>query len=169
MDVLVVDKYVRAGDSWRQRYDSLKLHDSKWYSELPYVPFPPTWPLFTPKNSLADWLEVFVWATGRQPVDRVACRGRASYDADDERWEVTIDRKGVERKLHPRHLVFATGWNRLARHADRAGCGGVQRLRLTQCLRTAGAGSSRARRCSSSGPARAAWTSPRTPSTVAPR
>lgn len=112
LDVLVVDKYVRAGDSWRQRYDSLKLHDSKWYSELPYLPYPPTWPLFTSKDSIADWLEVFVWALGinlwtESPT--VAAR----YDADDERWEVTVDRQGKERKLRPRHLVFATGFNRL--------------------------------------------------------
>jgi cation diffusion facilitator CzcD-associated flavoprotein CzcO len=112
LDALVVDKYARAGDSWRQRYDSLKLHDSKWYSELPYLPYPPTWPLFTPKNSIADWLEVFVWATGVNLWTESPAVA-ATYDAVDERWEVTIDRQGVERKLRPRHLVFATGFNRL--------------------------------------------------------
>lgn len=112
LDTLVVDKYVRAGDSWRQRYDSLKLHDSKWYSELPYLPYPPTWPLFTPKNSIADWLEVFVWATGVNLWTEAPATA-ATYDAEAERWEVTIDRQGVERKLRPRHLIFATGFNRL--------------------------------------------------------
>lgn len=111
LDVLVVDKYVRAGDSWRQRYDSLKLHDSKWYSELPYLPYPPTWPLFTPKNSIADWLEVFVWAMGINLWTEAPATA-ATYDAEAERWEVTIDRKGVERTLHPSHLVFALGVNR---------------------------------------------------------
>jgi cation diffusion facilitator CzcD-associated flavoprotein CzcO len=112
LDALVVDKYARAGDSWRQRYDSLKLHDSKWYSQLPYLPFPPTWPLFTPKNSIADWLEVFVWATGVNLWTESPAVA-ATYDPQDERWEVTIDRQGVERKLRPRHLIFATGYNRL--------------------------------------------------------
>jgi cation diffusion facilitator CzcD-associated flavoprotein CzcO len=112
LDVLVVDKYVRAGDSWRQRYDSLKLHDSKWYSQLPYLPYPSTWPLFTPKNSIADWLEVFVWAMGVKLWTESPAVA-ATYDAEAERWEVTIDRQGVERKLRPRHLVFATGFNRL--------------------------------------------------------
>jgi putative flavoprotein involved in K+ transport len=112
LDTLVIDKYARAGDSWRQRYDSLKLHDSKWYSELPYLPYPPTWPLFTPKNSIADWLEVFVWATGVNLWTESPATA-ATYDAEAERWEVTIDRKDGPRTLRPKQLIFATGFNRL--------------------------------------------------------
>ena len=111
IDALVVDKYKRAGDSWRQRYDSLKLHDSKWYSQLPYLPFPSTWPLFTTKDALADWLEVFVWSLGVNLWTESPAVS-ATYDADAEHWDVTIDRQGVERKLRPKHVVFATGWNR---------------------------------------------------------
>ena len=112
LDVLVVDSYARAGDSWRQRYDSLKLHDSKWYSQLPYLPYPSTWPLFTPKNSIADWLEVFVWALGINLWTESPAVA-ATYEAESERWEVTVVRQGNERKLRPRHLVFSTGFNRL--------------------------------------------------------
>jgi cation diffusion facilitator CzcD-associated flavoprotein CzcO len=112
LDALVVDEYARAGDSWRQRYDSLKLHDSKWFSTLPYLPYPPTWPLFTPKDAIADWLEVFVWATGIN-LWTESPAANATYDAESGRWEVTVVRRGEERRLHPRHLVLATGFNRL--------------------------------------------------------
>ncbi|MDF3010628.1 MAG: FAD-dependent oxidoreductase, partial [Burkholderiales bacterium] len=35
---LVVEKNVRAGDSWRKRYKSLCLHDPVWYDHMPYLP-----------------------------------------------------------------------------------------------------------------------------------
>jgi cation diffusion facilitator CzcD-associated flavoprotein CzcO len=80
--------------------------------QTPLPAIPPTWPLFTSKNSIADWLEVFVWALGINLWTESPAVA-ATYDAEAERWEVTIDRQGVERKLRPRHLVFATGFNRL--------------------------------------------------------
>ncbi|TIP18039.1 MAG: NAD(P)/FAD-dependent oxidoreductase, partial [Mesorhizobium sp.] len=46
---LIVEKNARAGDSWRNRYRSLVLHDPVWYDHLPYIPFPENWPVFTPK------------------------------------------------------------------------------------------------------------------------
>lgn len=111
VDTLVVDKYERAGDSWRQRYDNLRLHDSKWYSQLPYLPFPPSWPLFSTKDGMADWLELFTTAMAINLWTKAPAVS-ASYDASTEQWEVTVDRDGERRMLRPRHLVFATGANR---------------------------------------------------------
>ena len=36
----------------------LLLHDPVWYDHLPYLPFPESWPVFTPRDKLADWLEM---------------------------------------------------------------------------------------------------------------
>ncbi len=44
VDTLVVEKWPRIGDSWRERYHSLALHNSIHVNNLPYMPFPPTWP-----------------------------------------------------------------------------------------------------------------------------
>jgi putative flavoprotein involved in K+ transport len=38
---IVIEKNPRSGDSWRNRYKSLCLHDPVWYDHLPYLPFPP--------------------------------------------------------------------------------------------------------------------------------
>ena len=57
---IILEKNARAGDSWRNRYRSLVLHDPVWYDHLPYIPFPDNWPVFTPKDKLADWLEMYV-------------------------------------------------------------------------------------------------------------
>jgi putative flavoprotein involved in K+ transport len=56
---LIVEKNPRAGDSWRNRYRSLVLHDPVWYDHLPYLPFPETWPVFCPKDKMGDWLEAY--------------------------------------------------------------------------------------------------------------
>lgn len=55
---IVLERNERAGDSWRRRYKSLCLHDPVWYDHLPYLPFPEHWPVFSPKDKIADWLEV---------------------------------------------------------------------------------------------------------------
>lgn len=104
---LVVDRNERIGDGWRNRYDSLVLHDPVWYDHLPYLPFPPSWPVYTPKDKLADWLESYaqtmelnVW-TGSELVET---------SREDDTWTVTVRRAdGTLRTVRPRHVVLATG------------------------------------------------------------
>lgn len=57
---IIVERNARVGNSWRRRYRTLVLHDPVWYDHLPYIPFPEHWPVFTPKDKLADWLEMYV-------------------------------------------------------------------------------------------------------------
>ena len=56
---LIIEKNPRPGDSWRKRYKSLCLHDPVWYDHLPYLPFPDHWPVFSPKDKIGDWLEMY--------------------------------------------------------------------------------------------------------------
>src|SRR6185437_662745 len=37
---IILEKNSHPGDSWRNRYRSLVLHDPVWYDHLPYIPFP---------------------------------------------------------------------------------------------------------------------------------
>ena len=105
---LVVDTYARAGDNWRLRYNNLLLHDPKWTVQFPYMPFPDTWPLFTPKEMLADWIEAYVNFLQLNLWTSAHVSG-ATYDKVSKRWTVVIDHDGELRTLHPNHLVFATG------------------------------------------------------------
>ena len=105
---IVVEKNARPGDSWRNRYKSLVLHDPVWYDHLPYLPFPDHWPVFAPKDQIGDWLEAYVqimdipYWTSSEVVS-------AAYDTARAEWRVEIDRDGARRTLRPKHLVFATG------------------------------------------------------------
>ena len=60
VDTLIVDREARIGDNWRQRYHALTLHNQVQVNHLPYMPFPPNWPIYIPKDKLANWFEAYV-------------------------------------------------------------------------------------------------------------
>ena len=105
---IIIEKNDKAGDNWRQRYKSLCLHDPVWYDHLPYMPFPASWPVFTPKDKMGDWLEMYTQVMELDYWTRSSCQ-QASYDEDTGQWTVHIDRAGEQVVLHPKHLVLATG------------------------------------------------------------
>ena len=107
VDTLIVDRAARVGDNWRKRYHALTLHNETHVNHLPFLPFPKTWPVFIPKDKLANWFEHYVEAmelnfwTGTELVS-----GQREGDA----WRVTLKRSdGTTRDMRPRHIIFATG------------------------------------------------------------
>lgn len=105
---IILEKNARAGDSWRKRYRSLVLHDPVWYDHLPYIPFPEHWPVFTPKDKMGDWLEMYARVMELNYWTSSTCVA-ASYDDGEKTWTVEVDRDGELVTLKPQHLVFATG------------------------------------------------------------
>ncbi len=105
---IVVDKHARPGDQWRGRYKTLCLHDPVWYDHLPYLKFPDNWPVFSPKDKIADWLESYTKVMELNYWGSTEAK-HASYDAAAGEWTVTLDRDGEEVVLHPTQLVLATG------------------------------------------------------------
>ncbi len=84
------------------------LHDPVWYDHLPYIPFPEHWPVFTPKDKMGDWLEMYVKVMELDYWTSTRCVS-ASYDAGEGLWTVELDRAGERIVVKPRQLVFATG------------------------------------------------------------
>jgi putative flavoprotein involved in K+ transport len=105
---IVIDKHPRAGDQWRSRYKSLCLHDPVWYDHLPYIKFPDNWPVFAPKDKIADWLESYTRVMELNYWSSTVATS-ASYDEAAQEWRVTVEREGVPVVLRPKHLVLATG------------------------------------------------------------
>jgi len=105
---LIVDANKRAGDAWRNRYKSLCLHDPVWYDHLPYLPFPDHWPVYTPKDKMGDWLEMYVGIMELNYWAATVCKG-ASYDEAAGEWTVNVERDGTPLVLRPKHIVLATG------------------------------------------------------------
>ncbi len=75
---------------------------------MPYLPFPDHWPVFTPKDQLGDWLEMYAKVMELNYWTSSACLG-ASYDETAKRWTVAVDRAGTKITLRPSQLVLATG------------------------------------------------------------
>ena len=105
---VVVEKNARAGDSWRRRYASLCLHDPVWYDHLPYLPFPEHWPVFSPKDRIADWLEMYVKVMELDYRAESECIS-AVFEESAQHWRVTVRKNGEEENFFPKHLVLATG------------------------------------------------------------
>jgi putative flavoprotein involved in K+ transport len=105
---IIVEKNPRAGDSWRNRYKSLCLHDPVWYDHLPYLPFPDDWPVFAPKDKIGDWLEMYTKVMELNYWGSTVAK-KAHFDEAKQEWVVEVERDGKPVTLRPKQLVFALG------------------------------------------------------------
>jgi len=109
VDTLIVDRWPRIGDNWRQRYHALTLHNQVQVNHLPYMPFPPSWPSYLPKDKLAAWFEAYVQSMELNYWAATEFEGGV-YDEKEGRWSVVLRRAdGSTREMRPRHVVMATG------------------------------------------------------------
>ena len=121
IDTLVVDKLPRIGDNWRVRYHSLALHNQIQVNHLPYMPFPPTWPKYIPKDMLGNWLEMYAEAMQLNCWSNTEFAG-GSYDDAKGRWTARLRMAdGTERVMHPRHIILSNGTNGIAHMPDLPG------------------------------------------------
>lgn len=84
-------------------------HDPIQYCHLPYIPFPAHWPLFMPKDKLADWLEAYASLMELNVWCDTELQSTA-FDETTKTWTVAVKRSdGSVRIIKPRHVVLATG------------------------------------------------------------
>ncbi len=114
---IVVDKHPRPGDQWRNRYKSLCLHDPVWYDHLPYIKFPENWPVFSPKDKIADWLESYTKVMELNYWSSTEAKS-AVWDDVTKEWTVTVEREGHPHVLKAKQLVLATGMSGKANIPD---------------------------------------------------
>jgi putative flavoprotein involved in K+ transport len=109
VDTLIVDRNARVGDNWRNRYHALTLHNQVQVNHLPYMPFPPSWPAYIPKDKLANWFEAYAEAMELDYWTGTEFLG-GSFNTGAGHWTVDlIQSEGRGRTLRPRHIVMATG------------------------------------------------------------
>lgn len=114
---LILDANARIGDSWRSRWDSLRLFTPARYDGLAGMPFPARAHAFPTKNEMADYLEAYAarFALPVRPgvrVDGVSKRGtRFIVTAGDQRFEadnVVVAMSNYQKPVVP---VFASQLN----------------------------------------------------------
>jgi putative flavoprotein involved in K+ transport len=108
IDTLIVDRHKRVGDNWRTRYHALTLHNQVQVNHLPYMPFPPNWPSYIPKDKLANWFEAYVEAMELDFWTETEFLN-AQFDDERGRWTAHLRQPSGTRTVHPRHIVMATG------------------------------------------------------------
>ncbi len=105
---IVIDKRARPGDQWRSRYKSLCLHDPVWYDHMPYLKFPDNWPVFSPKDKIADWLESYTRIMELNYWPSTEAKS-ASYNETTGDWTVTVEREGQPVVLRPGSWCWPRG------------------------------------------------------------
>ncbi|CAL1707713.1 unnamed protein product [Somion occarium] len=106
---LVIDRNARVGDNWRKRYPTLALHTPKIHHSMLYQPYPSNWPLYTPRDKIADWLETYALNQDLVVWTNSQIQGRPKYNEDTGKWEIVIDHDNTVRTIYPSHVVVATG------------------------------------------------------------
>jgi putative flavoprotein involved in K+ transport len=59
IDFVILDASERIGDSWRKRWDSLRLFTPAWHNGLPGMPFPAPARYYPTKDEMAGYLEAY--------------------------------------------------------------------------------------------------------------
>ena len=95
---IIIERNERPGDSWRNRYKSLALHDPVWYDHLPYLPFPASWPVFSPKDKIGDWLEMYAKVMELNYWGSTTCK---SAVRERDGWAVVVDRPARRSRSDP--------------------------------------------------------------------
>lgn len=109
LSCLIIDKNQRVGDNWRHRYRTLVTHDPVQYTHMAYMDFPKNWPLFTPKDKLADWFEIYASAMELNIWLESTVKS-AEFSNETQSWAATVQRAdGSTRTLKPKHVVMCTG------------------------------------------------------------
>lgn len=144
---LILDAHSAVGDSWRERWDSLRLFTPAQFDGLPGMPFPAPPGSFPTKDAMADYLRVYAerWQLPIRHgvrVDRlerdgqvyVAWAGQTRYEAD----QVVVATGGYRT---PRIPAFASGLDASIVQLHSADYRGPGRLRAGAVL-VVGAGNS---------------------------
>lgn len=111
LSYLIIEKHAQVGDTWlKDRYESVKLHTSKPYNQLPGNP--PTFrkedPYHLPAQAVADGFRRYAETFGIKVLSSTALEG-AKWDEEGDGWILTMRREGEVLTMRARHVVLAVG------------------------------------------------------------
>ena len=92
----------------------MKMCSCKITGHLPFVPFPPEWPMFPRIDAVADHMEAYPRVLGLHVLTSTSIVD-TQYDSDSGTWTLRICQgKGEVYTVQTQHLVLATGVDTLA-------------------------------------------------------
>ena len=108
---VVVEKQANIGDNWLlDRYESLKLHTSKGYNQMPGEPrtFRPSDPYHLGMTDLADGFQRFVETFGINVMMSLTLDS-GSYSSEAKCWTLSLENAGMPVTIKAHHVVLAVG------------------------------------------------------------
>lgn len=108
IDFTILEQTDKVGYAWHNHYDRLHLHTVKQFSNLPHLEFPKEYPLYVPKQKVAEYLENYAKHFNIQPI--FDSEVVAISKAENGHWQVKT-KKGDE--YQTQRVIIGTGMNRL--------------------------------------------------------
>ena len=111
LSYVVIEKHPSVGDTWiKDRYESVKLHTSKPYNQLPGNP--PTFtkedPYHLPAAAVADGFRRYAKTFGINALTSTTLES-AAWDEKSDGWILSMRRDGEVLTMRARHVVMAVG------------------------------------------------------------
>ncbi|MCI5080698.1 MAG: NAD(P)/FAD-dependent oxidoreductase [Saprospiraceae bacterium] len=110
LDFVMIEKSGRVGNAWHEHYDRLHLHTVKSLSHLPFKPFPEDYPLYVPKQLVAEYLCEYAAAFDIQPIFHTAV---TALHKQGNNWLVETN---TDLSIEAEHVILASGVNRIPYH-----------------------------------------------------
>jgi cation diffusion facilitator CzcD-associated flavoprotein CzcO len=75
-----------------------------------FQPYPRNWPIYSPKDKIADWLEQYAKSQDLVVWTKTIFESsmKPKFDTSSQRWHLAVTREGKEVVLRPAHIVMAT-------------------------------------------------------------
>ena len=117
VDFIVLEQTDAIAPQWRQHYDRLHLHTAKRFSALPYRPFPKQYPRYPARQQVVRYLEDYARQFAIEPHFQQQVLRAQRLDGG---WLLET----ADRQYRARHLVVASGYNRVPQRPDWPGLAG---------------------------------------------
>lgn len=111
LSYVVIEKHSDIGDTWiKDRYESVKLHTSKPYNQLPGSPpsFLEDDPYHLPGSKVAEGFRRFAKTFGIKVLTSTLLES-ASWDEESDGWILSMRRDDETLTMRARHVVIAVG------------------------------------------------------------
>lgn len=105
---LVVDKASEAGDSWQDRYDTIKSHTPTFSDHYPFLKYPTNWPRYLDKEHIVKWMGHYEDILGLN-IKRATLASKIQYNESTKRYSIELRSKDSVQTVNPKHLILATG------------------------------------------------------------
>ncbi|UNI19545.1 hypothetical protein JDV02_005725 [Purpureocillium takamizusanense] len=105
---LLIEKTPRIGDSWRNRYNSLKTHTPTTMDSLPFLRYPTNWPRNMTKDQYGDWMECYSKIMKLKTRTSTSVK-RIVRDRDNHSYRVELETNRTSYIITTKHVVLSTG------------------------------------------------------------